>query len=70
MSFSNPEEFFSKEIRDIDFGECLKSLPCQHDNIKVTYINGEVKRFCLDGDEMRELAIKSGNKDFEYMLLH
>ena len=61
-NFSNLEDFFCKEIKDIDYGICLQSYPCEHPDIKVTYEDDSVKHFKVDGRKMF-LLCKRLNKE-------
>lgn len=70
VTFSDLEEFFSKEIKKIDYGSCQESFPCKHQKIKVTYKDNSVKYFSCDGHSMNDLC-KKLNKElpdhFSYM---
>lgn len=56
--FSSSDEFFSKEIKNVDYGDCQESYPCQHPKITVTYVDGEIKYFNLNGLEVVKLCEK------------
>ena len=60
VQFSNPEELFSKEIKEIKYGKCQKSSPCIHSRVTVTYMDEEVKYFQLDGLLVLHLCEKYG----------
>ena len=53
---SPKDEFFSKEIEEIDLGECEERYPCSHPEITVSYIDGSIKYFDLDGYDILDLC--------------
>ena len=71
FKYSSLQNFFSKEIKEIDYGLCHQCLPCIHPEIKVTYEDESVRYFCdVSGYNMYDLC-KKLNKElpihFEYM---
>jgi len=52
-------EFFSKEIKNVDYGVCKvdkENKICKHIKITVTYIDGSVKYFRASGYSMKAMC--------------
>ena len=62
IEISELDDFFFKEIKDIEYDMCEQSYPCQHSDIKVTYTDGSVKHFEGDGYTILRIC-KKFNKE-------